>query len=174
MQQADQFPATPSTADRMNQNSAALFEVNASAFVAATPQQAWQVLTDYERLTEFVPDLVRSKVLSRGQHDATLEQESKASFLFLSRTIQMVVHIREQPYSALEVTLVSGDMRQYRAHWSLAAATQQGRNGTLITYSGSMEPAFFVPPLVGRPLVQANVQKMVSAVVTEIERRSAP
>jgi hypothetical protein len=45
--------------------------------------------------------------------------------------------------------------------------------GTLISYAGTMEPDFFVPPLVGESAVQANVRKMVAAVVKEIDRRSA-
>lgn len=147
------------------------FQLNARQFVAATPQQAWQVLTDYEHLTEFVPDLVHSKVLTRGPHDATVEQVSQAGFLFMSHSVQMVVHIDEQPFSAIDVALVSGDMRHYRAHWALAETFQAGASGTLITYAGELAPKFFLPPLVGQPLVQAQVKKMVAAVMAEIEER---
>lgn len=157
----------------MNENGFSFFEVNAKSFVQATPRQAWKVLTDYERLTEFVPGLVRSKVLSRNQREVTLEQESNAGFLFLSQTIRLVVRLREQPFSTIEVALVSGDMKRYQARWTLTAFAQNGRDGTLIGYSGAIEPVFFLPPVVGRQLVQANVRKMVQAVSAEIEKRSA-
>lgn len=147
------------------------FQLNAHEFVAVTPRQAWQVLTDYEHLTEFVPDLVHSKVLSRGHHEATVEQVSQTGFLFMSHTVQMVVHIDEQPFSAIQVALVSGDMRHYRAHWTLAEVSQAGARGTLITYAGELAPKFFLPPMVGQPLVQAQVQRMVAAVISEIEER---
>lgn len=164
----DLQPATP-----MREPSFPSFEVNARGFVHVTPRQAWQVLTDYDHLTDFVPDLVRSQVLSRSEHEATVEQVSRASFLFLSHTVRMVVHIDEQPFSAIDVALVSGDMRHYRAHWGLEEVTRRGENGTLITYSGELAPKFYLPPLVGHSLVQAQVQKMVAAVVAEIEKRSA-
>lgn len=157
----------------MNETGFPSFQVNARGFVHATPQQAWRVLTDYEHLAEFVPNMVHSKILSRGPHDATVEQVSQTSFLFMSHTVRMVVHIDERPFTALKVKLVSGDMQYYLAHWALAKATRDDEDGTLITYSGSLEPAFYLPPLLGQPLVQAQVQKVVAAVVTEVEERSS-
>ena len=147
------------------------FQLHAREFVPVTPRQAWQVLTDYEHLTEFVPDLVHSQVLSRGRHEATVEQVSRAGFLFMSQSVQMVVHIDEQPFSAIEVALVSGDMRHYRAQWTLGEVVRDGASGTLITYAGELAPKFYLPPLVGQPLVRAQVKRMVAAVISEIEQR---
>jgi ribosome-associated toxin RatA of RatAB toxin-antitoxin module len=166
-------PMVQANAHRIQQNGEAVFEVNASSFVRATPQHAWRVLTDYDRLAEFVPDLVSSKVVSRTQHEAIVEQRSQAGFLFVSQSIRMVVRITEQPFSKIDVAQVSGDMRHYAAHWELAPFAKDGVDGTRITFSGTMEPDFFVPPLLGTPIVQGNVRKMVEAVASEIERRSA-
>lgn len=171
-QEAQRSPAIEINVERMTENGFSFFEVNAKSFVRATPRQAWQVLTDYERLTEFVPGLVRSRVLLRNEREVTLEQESAARFLFLSQTIHLVVRLREQPFSSIEVALVSGDMKHYQARWTLAAATHHGRDGTLIGYSGALEPDFFLPPALGKQLVQSSVHKMVRAVVAEIEKRS--
>lgn len=157
----------------MNEPRFPSFQLNASGFVRVTPRQAWRVLTDYEHLSEFVPDLLRSTVLSRGEREATVEQVSRAGFLFLSHTVRMVVHIEERPFSVIDVALVAGDLRHYHAHWTLAAATRAGTRGTLITYAGELEPDFYLPLLIGQPLVQAQVQRMVAAVMTEIERRGA-
>lgn len=171
-QEAKLPPVIETSVERMNENGLSFFEVNAQSFVRATPQQVWKVLTDYERLTEFVPGLVRSKVLSRSQQEVTLEQESTADFLFLSQTIRLVVRLREQPFSTIEVALVSGDMKRYQARWTLAGLTQDGWDGTLVSYCGAIEPAFFLPPVVGKQLVKANVRKMVQAVMMEIEKHS--
>jgi ribosome-associated toxin RatA of RatAB toxin-antitoxin module len=153
-------------------NEQPMFEVNASGFVRATQQQAWQVLTDYERLHEFVPDLRSSALLSRDGHEVVVEQRSQSGFLFLSQTIHMIVRVKEQPYSVIDVALVSGDMRDYSAHWELLPSAQNGIDGTHVTFEGMMEPAFFVPPVIGKSIVQVNVKRMVEAVVSEIEKRS--
>lgn len=172
-QQLPQSSTVNANADRVSRNGQSFFEISADGFVRAAPQQAWSVLTDYDRLSEFVPDLLSSKVVARGAHEAVVEQRSEAGFLFISHPIHLVVRATEQPFSSIDVALVSGDMQRYSAHWELAPATRDGLQGTLIRYAGTMEPDFFIPPLVGESMVQASVKKMVEAVVREIDRRSA-
>jgi len=41
------------------------FEVEATAEIEAGVAQAWKVLTDYDRLAEFIPGVHESRVLSR-------------------------------------------------------------------------------------------------------------
>ncbi len=166
-------PVVEANADRVHRDGQSFFSIQASGFVLAAPQQAWRVLTDYDRLAEFVPDLLSSRLITRSAHQAVVEQRSEAGFLFISHAIHLVVRITEQPFSSIDVALVSGNMQRYTAHWQLAPATRDGVQGTLISYAGTMEPDFFVPPLVGESAVQANVRKMVAAVVQEIDRRSA-
>lgn len=160
------------SASRRSRNGAFFFDVRAAGFARATPQQAWRVLTDYERLDEFVPDLVSSKVLSRNRHQALIEQTSRTGFWLLSLTVCMVMRIEERPHSALAVERVSGDLRHYAGCWTLEADAQAGEEGTRITFRGEIEPDFPLPPLVGDAMVQLNVHRMVEAVVAEIERRS--
>jgi ribosome-associated toxin RatA of RatAB toxin-antitoxin module len=171
----DRLPSyvVDANASRISKNGRSFFEVTASAFVRATPRQTWAVLTDYERLPEFVSDLIASRVVSRDAHDVVVEQRSKTGFLFLSQRICMLIRIEEQPYSAIDVTLIEGDMRHYAAHWMLTPATQDGMTGTRVQFTGALEPSLPLLPLFGRALVQTKVQKMVEAVVAEIERRSA-
>lgn len=149
-----------------------LFEIKVSGVVRATAQQTWLVLTDYDRLPEFVPDLLSSKLLSRAGAEVVLEQQGSVGFLFMRKSIQLVVRVTEHPFSALDVALVAGNMKHYASRWELAPMENDG--GTRIAYRGSLEPDFFVPAVVGRAMVQADVQKMLAAVVAEVERRSVP
>lgn len=158
-------------ANRIVRDGEPMFEVSADGIVRASPEQAWQVLTDYEGLPRFVPDLVSVRLLSRSGGVARIAQESRTGLLFLSQTIRMVLHIEEQPMSAIEVALVEGDMRRYEARWEITAAPA-GEAGTCIAFSAVVEPLFYVPPVLGRGFVQVSVQHTVEAVVAEIERRS--
>lgn len=160
------------SAVRATRDGVAFFEVRAAGIARATPQQAWRVLTDYERLDEFVPDLVSSKVIARAPNEATVEQESRTGFLFLSLSVRMVVRIAERPQSALDVERLSGDMRHYAAHWTLEPVAFEGGTATRIQFHGELEPDFPLPPLLGDAIVQVNVRRMVEAVIAEIERRS--
>ncbi|MEO6351528.1 MAG: SRPBCC family protein [Burkholderiaceae bacterium] len=146
-----------------------LFEIQVSGLVRATPQQTWAVLTDYGRLSEFVPDLLSSKLLSRCGDEAIIEQQGSVGFIFVRQPIHLVVRVTEHPFSMLEVALVEGDMKHYASRWELAPLELGA--GTRISYRGSLEPDFFVPLLLGRAMVQADVRKMLTAVVAEVERR---
>lgn len=158
--------------ERIRRDAMSYFNIDANGFVAATPQLAWKVLTDYERLPQFVPELVRSKVVKRDGNQVLLEQESRAGFLFFSYNLHMTVRVTEQPYSAIAIALVSGGMKQYDARWELEPTQEDDRSGTHIHYSARMEPEFYIPPLIGQPFVQASVQRTVEAVVREIEKAS--
>lgn len=160
------------SASRVRKDGQSFFEVQAAGVARATLQQAWSVLTDYERLDEFVPDLVSSTILSRDGNEAVIEQKSQTAILFLVHTVRMVVRIEEQPYSMLKVERLSGDMRHYRACWELESVGQQDAEGTRVALHGAMEPDFPLPPLVGDAIIQVNVKNMVEAVIREIERRS--
>jgi ribosome-associated toxin RatA of RatAB toxin-antitoxin module len=160
------------TAHSKRENGMFAFDVNAAGFARATPQEVWRVLTDYDALPRFVPGLTQSTVLSRKDGEILVEQQSTAGFLFITQTTRLVVRIVEHPLSAIDVSLVEGDMQRYDAHWTLAPAVEGRENGTRITYSGTMAPAFFAPPFLVRPIVEANVKKTVDAVIAEIERRA--
>ncbi|MES2535793.1 MAG: SRPBCC family protein [Pseudomonadota bacterium] len=159
------------TAQRLVTDEQSVMKVNASGFAAASPQQVWQVLTDYERFPEFLPKLSSSRVISRSSSEVLVEQNGKAGFLFIKHNIHLLVRIIEQPFAAIDLTLVRGDMKHYVARWELSPLARNGRNGTLITYAATLEPDFFVPPLIGRPLVEADVKETMEAVIAEIGRR---
>lgn len=163
-------PGVEVTVRRMQQDEQSFFEMQASGFARSPQKKAWQVLTDYERLQEFVPNLLSSKLLERNGAQATLEQKGRVGFFIMSRTIHLVLRVTEHPCSTLDVTLVAGDMKRYVTRWELAPSTRNGVNGTRISYSGMVEPDFFVPSLLGAALLRIDLKRMLEAVITEIDK----
>ena len=114
---------------------------NSTARIART----WQVLTDYGRLAEFVPDMqVEPRGFPRRQQ-AVVEQKGEARVLFLSFPIDVRLAVTEYPYERVSSRAVAGNFREMRSTYSLEAG--QGR--ILLRYSGHMVPDFYVPPLIG-------------------------
>lgn len=148
----------------------AYFDIRASGFAHAAPERVWQVLTDYERQPDYVPNLLRARILSRNGAEVLLEQDGRGGFFMFHRAIHLQVRVTEKPPSSIEVTLVSGDMKRYSARWLLSPAEQAGISGTRIEYTGAIEPDFFVPPLVGNAIVQTDIRKMIEAVIAELEK----
>ena len=133
----------------------------------AAPAAVWKILTNYERMPEFVPDLKTTKVLSRSGNRAVIEQYGTARFLFLRRAIQLVVQATEEPISAIDINLVSGDMKVYNCRWELVP-TETG--GTRILYTGKLVPKFYVPGMLGANIIRSDIERMMHAVLERLEK----
>lgn len=144
------------------------FEVTASGAVKASPAAVWKILTDYERMPDFVPDLDTSKVISRTGNRVIIEQLGTARFLFFQRPIHLVVHAREEPMSLIEIGLVTGDMKIYACRWEFAPMPDTG--GTRITYSGKLVPKFYVPGMLGTKIIRADIERMMKAVLERLDQ----
>ena len=146
-----------------------VFHVDASAEFDGAVARTWQVLTDYGRLAEFVPDVQTSRVISRDGNQAVVQQKGEARVLFFSFPIDMRLAVTEHPYELVVSRAVAGNFREMRGAYSLEAG--QGR--VVLRYTGRMVPDFFVPPLIGTLALRHNVESSFRALVEEIERRHA-
>lgn len=143
------------------------FDVEASAEFDAGVELAWAVLTDYDRLAEFIPGMQQSRVVSREGHEVVVDQSGEASLLFFTFPIQVRLAIEEQQFDRIESRAISGNFRELSGNYRLEV------RGTrlLLRYSGRMTPDFAVPPLIGTLLVRNTVAKRFRAMVDEILRR---
>lgn len=170
--QVSSQPAIDVEVQRSRVDSDTYFDIRASAFTHATPERVWQLLTNYEQQSDYVPNLTAAHVLARSGNEVILEQDGRGGFFFFRRRVHLQVRVVERAPGNIDVTLISGDMKRYSAHWQLAPAGQNGEFGTRIDYGGTLEPDFFVPPLIGNAIVKADVQRMLSAVVDQLEKNS--
>ena len=143
------------------------FSVEASAEFEGTVTRTWQVLTDYGRLAQFVPDLQVSRVLSRQGNRAVVEQKGEARVLFFSYPIDVRLAITEHPNERIVSRAVAGNFREMRGAYSLEAG--QGR--IVLRYTGHLVPDFFVPPFIGTLALRHNVETTFRALVNEIVRQ---
>ncbi len=146
-----------------------VFHVEARGEFEGSVARTWQVLTDYGRYSEYIPEVSESRVLSRRGHQVEVEQKGEARVLFLTFPIEVRLAITEQPYERIIARSVSGSFRELRSVYSLEAG--QGR--ILLRYVGRLVPDFYVPPVLGTLLLKRNVEEMFVALVEEMERRNA-
>jgi ribosome-associated toxin RatA of RatAB toxin-antitoxin module len=154
---------------RVEQDSMHVYEVDATGTVQAPPAIVWKVLTTYERMDEFVPDLESCKVLSRNGNEVIVEQFGTARFLFMSRSIHLIVRATETPMTSIDIALISGDMKHYESHWELIPVPETG--GTRIVYSGKLAPNFYVPGILGAKMIRGDIERMMGAVLTRLDSR---
>lgn len=156
------------TVKRVDAGDMHVFEVNASGNVRATPEAVWKILTDYEKMPEFVPDMQKSRVISRAGNLAVVEQFGEARFLFFRRPIYLVVNVAEQPMTVIDIALVTGDMKVYQCRWEMVPLAETG--GTRIVYTGKLVPKFYVPGMLGANIIRADIERMMTAVLERLDR----
>ncbi len=163
------LPAPEVAVRRVDAAGEQVFEVEASGTVKAAPAAVWKVLTDYEAMPEFVPDLKKNKVMSRTGNRVIIEQAGVARFLFLSRPIHLVVQAAEEPITAIDITLVTGDMKIYACRWEMTALPD---GGTRVAYTGKMVPKFYVPGMLGSNIIRRDIERMMKAVLERLDRQA--
>jgi carbon monoxide dehydrogenase subunit G len=141
--------------------------VEASAELEAGLKPAWDVLTDYDRLAQFIPGMLMSRVTARTGNLVTVEQRGEAGLLFFSYILQVTLAIEEVPYRRIMSRAVAGNVKEMQGAYQLEA--QDGR--VRLRYSGTLTPDFSVPPLVGTLVLKHSVERQFHALVAEIAAR---
>lgn len=148
-----------------------VFRLQASFDVAASASTAWEVLTDYEGMTRFVPTLRKSEVLSRSANGAVITQEGQVHLLVFSRRVPLTLKVTERPPTRIDFQAVGkSQFEEYDGAWTIEPSSGACR----VSYQlfAEMRSAL-VPRGVARGILQDNVGRQLELVQAEIERRAA-
>ena len=144
-------------------------EIHAFALVDASYGTVWSTLTDYNRLTEFIPGMKSSRILEHRGDTMVVEQEGEARFLFFWFPIKVTVVTTARPPLAVDVRLLKGNLRRLDGGYRL----QQVAPGRIaLSWIGLIEPEA-LPPLLGMLVMRATIKDQFTGMVREIERREA-
>ena len=146
-----------------------LMHVQATLGAAAAHTLCYAVLADFDRLEEFVPGLVSSDVVSAPGQPILLRQVGLAKAGPFEHTLDVTLAVHEIPPQRIEFERVAGNLLQMNGSWTVAG--DAGRCD--IAYVADIEPAFWVPPLIGPVLMRNRVETQLEGVLHEIERRAA-
>lgn len=142
--------------------------VDVQCYVHATPQEVWAVMIDFDRAAEFVSKLERSVVQSRTDDTLVVSQKGWMGFgPFFSLTIETVTEVRLIPNEKMEGRLLSGNMKKNESTTKLLADGP----GTRIYYHLESIPEVWVPPIIGRALVEYETRGRFEELLDEILRR---
>jgi carbon monoxide dehydrogenase subunit G len=143
--------------------------ISAWAVMRVDPQVAWTVLSDYDQLATFIPDMKSSRVLSRHGNVVRVEQKGDVGFLFYKEPINVVLEVHEDPPNRITARGLEGNVRGLETRYELSSSA----SGVRLDYSGRFDPDFAIPPLIGMPIVNRLIERRFRAMVAEIQRRDA-
>jgi ribosome-associated toxin RatA of RatAB toxin-antitoxin module len=136
----------------------------------ATPQPAavaHAVLTDYEAIPRFMPDVRTSRILERSDGRVVVEQEAVAKVLFFSKTVHLVLEVQEALASIAFRDRCGSSFIRYEGRWTLR--DQGGR--AQVAYELTAQPAFDVPGFLLSRLLKRDADRMIARLRQEIAAR---
>ncbi|MCU0809545.1 MAG: hypothetical protein MUE59_00660 [Thiobacillaceae bacterium] len=144
--------------------------VSGSVSVPVAPATAWAVLTDYERVPEFVPGMRVSRVIEKSDNTRVLEQQGE----MLANNMRMLylgtLRVVEEPISKLSVQFLSGTFRNMQGQWIVQGKSAPVTLAYQLDYdTGTPYPS---PVMVG--MLQQQVIHWVTSLAAEMERRPPP
>ena len=143
--------------------------VDVNFHVRVTPQEAWAVMTDYDHATAFISKLEKSVILSRTQELLLVSQKGSMGYGPFSLNLETVTEIRLTPFEKMQSRLVSGNMKKNDATTRLVADA----TGTRIVHHIESIPDVWIPPVIGRALVEFETRARFRQLADEMLRRKA-
>jgi carbon monoxide dehydrogenase subunit G len=142
--------------------------VDAVFNVAATQRQAWDVLTDFDHMPNFVPNLESSKVVSRSGNVLQVAQKGRETYGLLSFSFDNLREVELAPYTKIKSHLISGSMQKSDG------TTHLSENGSMtqVTYHGVFIPNVNVPGLLGIPAIESATRRQFDELRREMGRRA--
>jgi hypothetical protein len=147
---------------------AGIYRVVATFRVAQPAAIARAVLTDYEHIPRFMPDVRTSTVLERTATGLIVEQEATARMMMFSKRIHLVLVVEEAAGTIRFRDRCGQSFDLYDGGWTL---TSPPTGGTTIEYVLTAKPAFDVPEFLLKRLLKRDSTEMIRRLQTEIASR---
>lgn len=139
-----------------------------SALVEAKPREVWAVFTDFEHMSDFVSNLKSSQIISRnGTTGMTVEQHGKAGVGLLSFSLDSIREIQIKPFESIRSRLLSGSMKKFDG---LTRLSEEGGK-TRVSYHSDAISGVWIPPVIGRKLIEDEAREQFTQMLQEIMRR---
>ena len=144
-----------------------VYTVSARFQVGQPVAAAMAVLTDYEGIPRFMPDVKRSVVRERNGRRVIVEQEAVSRVMLFSKRVYLLLEVDEESHTLRFRDASSRSFAQYAGVWTL---THEG-DETTIAYELKAEPSFDVPEFLLRRLLKRDATEMIARLRAEIAAR---
>eukprot|EP01025_Chloroclados_australasicus_P067329 TRINITY_DN9309_c0_g1_i10.p1 TRINITY_DN9309_c0_g1~~TRINITY_DN9309_c0_g1_i10.p1 ORF type:complete len:831 (-),score=78.94 TRINITY_DN9309_c0_g1_i10:2398-4689(-) len=143
--------------------------------VPASVEQVWQVLTDYENLPKFIPNLVECSILeSKKKGIILLRQKACSQSLYWRLEAEAVLAVRERTlmWGAKELyfKLIEGDFEQFEGSWTVEGSSAMGP--TTLRYEVNIATVASIPKSIVRHVIRAGLPANVLAVAKQAEKNA--
>lgn len=120
-------------------------KISASIAIPVSLEPIWQILTDYDRLADFIPNLTVSRQVEHPKGGIRLEQVGAQCFLNIKFCARVLLDMQEHFPQEIGFSMVEGDFKQFLGRWQLQPALIGDQPGTLLSYEVVVQPPLAMP-----------------------------
>ncbi|XP_021772641.1 uncharacterized protein LOC110736661 [Chenopodium quinoa] len=147
--------------------------IKAEITVNSDVESVWNALTDYERLADFVPNLVCSgRIPCPYPGRLWLEQRGFQRALYWHIEARVVLDLKEFPNSPrdreLHFSMVDGDFKKFEGKWSVKSKRRSSSKTTL-SYEVNVIPKFNFPAIFLERIIQSDLPVNLRALACRAE-----
>jgi carbon monoxide dehydrogenase subunit G len=144
------------------------FQVRAMIEAGAPLDLCYSVLTDFDRLADFIPGMQSSRVVSPPGEPLRLRQVGRTELPFSEYSFDVTLAVELDPPREITFERVAGNLQRMQGRWLVAGDDTR----CTIDYQAEIEPGIWVPPLIGPLLMRSQVARQIEGLESEIERRA--
>jgi len=143
------------------------YVVDAVMFAPVGQAVAWEVLTDFDHMAQWVPNVAVSKVLKHEGNWVTVEQRGMARFGGASFPYVTERKIEMKSPSAIKTTQLKGSLRRVE---SSIALEPEGK-GTRLNYHLEIVPSVLTRAVMSTSFVEHEIIEQFTAIIGEMAHR---
>ena len=92
----------------------------------------WSVLTDYDHLNLFIPNLLSSKKIYKNNNNIHLKQIGAQDFLGMKFSAEVILDLYEEKEDGLiNFNLIKGDFRRFEGSWKIKQIKGTDKNSLI-------------------------------------------
>ena len=134
---------------------------------SASFDSLWNVLTDYDRLNLYIPNLLSSKKIYQKDNNVHLKQVGAQDFLGMKFSAEVTISLFEdKELGLLKFNLIRGDFRKFEGSWQIQNTKDTSKNSLI--YDLTVQGCQWMP--IG--MIEKRLKKDLSENLIAVDRQA--
>ena len=130
-------------------------------------ESLWNVLTDYDRLNLYIPNLLSSKKIYHKNNNVHLKQVGAQDFLGVKFSAEVTIDLLEdKELGLLKFNLIKGDFRKFEGSWKIQNIKDTSKNSLI--YDLTVQGCQWMP--IG--MIEKRLKKDLSENLIAVDRQA--
>ena len=134
---------------------------------SASLDSLWNVLTDYDRLNLYIPNLLSSKKIYQNKNNVHLKQVGAQDFLGMKFSAEVTIDLFEdKDLGLLKFNLIKGDFRKFEGSWKIQNIKNSSKNSLI--YDLTVQGCQWMPIA----MIEKRLKKDLSENLIAVDRQA--